>query len=585
MIEVDLGANAPVAFTGLRSALRTLQQLHPQVVQQRASQHAAEWNALFPGAVEGAPSLMDLALTPSERRLHRESEQTFWVLNFGARVILDVIAASGRSLHFKNVGAADLPSLRAVMRAVEWGRIHKLEDRIHTSGWEAQPRLGAEVFAAKRRSYLEVAARRMKVSLQPASSAALRPLGALEAPVDDEGRYLAAVLDERSDAATRIAAAVLAIRACFFSTNYEGAYLASELGLKLLRDPVSPASVLAAWDALDTKFTTPAIEIDRQSLGDQEELKALFHRCLGVLHAFTGSHDASMASFAVGIECQIPPEGKAHLRMFRGLLSIKRMGELPTARREIEQGLAELEGRPGQMPTLHEGWLRNVYALTFFQEKRLDEALKQEALAMKCVGDLHDASATHLKINLISNISVVQETAKRFGDAITTWRKYEKISGNWGANFSKHHRYRLGGLTLRSGDLEGARGWYQEAYQAAEQLGDALHRQFIAAEQGRAALDAGNQEEAQQWFARALDHALVIGDPLTVAQSLAGQQLAIGGSDFAEAKRVAACSTTLEKDTAKLLAALEKGGEELKAVLPPPRTKLNRPFDLVNLTD
>ena len=37
---------------------------------------------------------------------------------------------------------------------------------------------------------------------------------------------------------------------------------------------------------------------------------------------------------------------------------------------------------------------------------------------MKCVGDLHDPSATHLKINLISNVSVLQEAAQavRGGD-------------------------------------------------------------------------------------------------------------------------------------------------------------------------
>ncbi len=582
-LEVDLGVGCPVAFTGLRRLLRALQEQSPSLVKERAARHPAEWNELFPGDYQGAPSLMDLALTPSERRLHRESEQTFWVLNFAARLILDVLAGSGRPLHLTHLGEADLPTVRAVMRAVEWGRIDGLDRLITTSGWELQPRLVADLFAPKRRAYLESAAKRMKVPLGPAGPVGLadRPL---EAPVDGEGRFLHAVLDEAGSAERRVAAAVLAIRSCFFSTNYEGATLAAERALGLLRQPVSAQGVFAAWEELDTKLTTPAIEIDRESLGGQEELKALFHRCLGVLHAFTGSHDSSMASFAAGLDCDIPPEGKAHLRMFRGLLSIKRMGELPNARREVEQGLAELKDRPGAMPTLHEGWLRNVYALTYFQEKNLEDALKQEVLAMKCVGDLHDASATHLKINLISNISVVQETAKRFNDAVATWRRYEKFSQNWGDNFSKHHRYRLGGLTLRGGDVEGGRSWYEQAYQSAEKLGDALHRQFIAAEQGRASLDERKPEVAQEWFVRAVDHAQQIGDPLQIAQSLAGLELSRGGKDFSEPARIAQLTSTDPAGAQRLLAALEKGGEDLQAALPPPRTKLNRPFDLVNLT-
>ncbi len=551
-----------------------------------ARAHAPEWNRLFPGAVAGAPDLSDLALSPSERRLHRESEQVFWILNFGAKAVLGALRATGKSLVVRNVGECDLVSLRALMRAEEWARLEGLEGRIELRDWAARRRCFAEGFEARRRQYLETLRARMRIG----SADTAGVLGAsrtLEAPVDLEGRYLLEVADESATPARRIAAAILAIRACFFSTNYEGATFAAETGLRqvdLAGAALRPEAVADAWDALDTGFTTPAIEVDKASLGSPEELRALFFRSLGVVGVFTGQHDEAMATFGKGLALKLPPEGYAHLHMFRALMLIKRLGQLPVARQEIESGLAHLAGRGTPFASLHEGWLRNVFALVHYSSKALEPALAEEKKAMACVGDLHDASATHLKINLISNVSVVQETAKRYADSITTWRRFEKISANWGVNFSKHHRYRLAGLLLLSGDKEQAVANYRSAYESAEQLGDGLHRQVIAAEQGRLALDEGRKEEAVRWYERATEHARDLGEPFALAESLAGRAIARGESDFSEALRCAAATSTFPDARTKLLAALEgKDPQAIAQVLPKPRTKLNRPFDLVNL--
>jgi tetratricopeptide (TPR) repeat protein len=270
--------------------------------------------------------------------------------------------------------------------------------------------------------------------------------------------------------------------------------------------------------------------------------------------------------------------------MFRSLTLIKRLGNLDKARAEIEDGLKGLEGRESPQRFLHEAWLRNVYALTYFQDKQLDQALIQEKLAMKCVGELHDPSATHLKINLISNLSVIQETRKQFADAIVTWRRFEKISASWGENFFKHHAYRLAALQLLGGDKASAVQGFSQAYSSAESLGDAFHRQVISAELGRVLLDEGDRAGAETWFRRAEEGAREIGDPLRLAESLAGQAVATGSSDWTEARRLVGESTTYPTEAGRLSQALASGDPtKVQSVLPRPRTKLNRPFDLVNL--
>lgn len=586
-LEVDAGLGLPVAFGGLRKVLAALGAVAPQAMEAAAAKHPAVWNRLFPGTVQDAPDLSDLALSPSERRLHRESEQTFWILNVAARTLLDGLREASRPLVICNAGESDLVSLRGVMRAVEWARMEGLSGQLVLTGWDRRSPRASERFAERRLKHLETIRQRMRASPEGSAdeAAALRPP---EPPVDREGMYLLAAVDPDLPPERRIAAAILAMRACFFSTNYEGAMLAADHGLALLEQAkatLSPAAVAEAWSQLeDTAFVSPAIEVDHTSLGDAEELRALLWRQVGVVHAFTGDFEEALRSFLLGAECKLSPERHAQMRMFRALTLIKRVGAIPQARAEIEAGLQGMANRGGESSSLHEGWLRNVYALTYFQEKKLEAALEQEKLALKCVGELHDPSATHLKINLISNVSVLQETGKRYADAITTWRRFERISANWGANFTKHHSYRLAGLQLKAGGPEEAVRGYSEAFASAELLGDAFHRQAIALELGRHFFDRKDLTEAERWFNQAEAASREVGDPLRLAQSLAGKALLGGKPDFRQAQHLAEQTTSYPTEAPPLIEALASGdAERVAEVLPAPRTKLNRPFDLVNL--
>ncbi|XXF76939.1 tetratricopeptide repeat protein [Myxococcaceae bacterium GXIMD 01537] len=586
-VEVDAAVSLPVAFAGLRKVLQALAAHAPEVMKDAARRRPAEWNRLFPGSVAGVADLADLALTPSERRLHRESEQVLWVLNVAARAVLDALRESGRTLVVRRAGACDLVSLRGLMRAVECSRLEPGPCPIVFSGWGWRGVNAARLFEQRRRGALLVLRERMRLESFDLTEGGTHE-GALEPALDPEGAYLRCVVDGGLSAERRVAAALLAVRACFFSSNYEGTLLAAEQGLRLLDASgasFSPGRVESEWDSLDApEHATPAVEIDRGSLGEVPVLRALLLRSIGVVQVYTGEHDAAMESFGRGLECRVGPEGLGQLRMFRALTRIKRMGQVALAREELEAGLSPLEGRDAPDTRLQEGWLRNVLALTCFQEKKLEAALEEEKRAMRCVRDLHDPSATHLKINLISNVSVLQETARQLDDAITTWRRFERISSQWGTNFLKHHRYRLGGLQLGAGQREEAGASYAEAYTSAATLGDHYHQQSIAAELGRLHLDEGRHEEARQWFQRALDSAREVGEPLRVAESLAGAALAAGQAEFGEALRAASADSTHPAVARKLAEALARGdGAATQALLPGPRSKLNRPFDLVNL--
>ena len=188
------------------------------------------------------------------------------------------------------------------------------------------------------------------------------------------------------------------------------------------------------------------------------------------------------------------------------------------------------------------------------------------------------------KINLISNVSVVQESAKRYEDALTTWRRYEAISEKWGENFSKHYRYRLAGLEHLAGQREAAVRDYESAYASATRLQDSFHCQFIAAGLGQLHLES-DPNTSGEWFVKALGHAGEMGEPLKLAQSQLGVALAGASTDFGPVLTSLEADSTWPKEVGQLRSVLEVGDVSgIAGSLPRPKSKLNRPFDAVNLT-
>jgi len=584
-LELDIGLAVPTAFGGLRRLVQGLQ-ASAQVpsLENLARNNPSVWNRLFPKTFPDAPDLSQLALSPSERRLHRESEQTFWMLNFGAQVVLAALKEARRPLVLRHAGQCDLVSLRALMRAAEWSRPLGLSGKCVLTEWNPSKHpMRSHLFESTREGYRASLLERMRAVVQPGECQAITPEA--DPALDVEQDVLQRVMDERLPLDERIAAAVVAIKATFFTTNYEGAMLACETGLSLLdRGTVKPSVVQERFKALDT-FETPAIEISAGQLSTVKEIRAVLLRSVGVVRSFTGNHDEALATFAQGLEQAETPVTHATLRMYRALTLIKKMGQAAAARGELDVALEGLQTDKSAEAQLESGWLRNVRALTYFSEKQFAPALEDEKRAIAAVGSLHDLSATHLKINLISNVSVLQEASKKFEEALKTWHRFDAISGAWGEPFFKHHRYRSAGLNLAAGNTDVAKTLYVEAYENAVKLKDSYHRQVISSELGRLFWDEGRKDDALHWYGQAVQEATALGDPFRQAESLLGQAVAMGTRNYAQASELARHTTTYPKEAARLMkAAATEDAASISAVLPSPKSKLNRPFDLVNLS-
>ena len=585
-IEVDLGSELVVAMTGIRRVLAALRSEAPEVVARTAARRAIEWSELFPSDPPPAVTIWDVANSPSERRLHRESEQVFRVLQAASEALVEAVARLERPLVLRNCGAGDVVSLRGIMRAAERSRCAGVAGPILCGEWEAAATEGS--MGSRKQGQLDRLRERMGATLEgdPGRPAAGRSAGSAEDVDRPERRHLRVLADDARPAADRLAAGLLAIRSCFFSTNYEGSLFACDGALRLLGEhpDVRAEDVASAFVAIDDGVGTPAIEIDAEAVdGPTADLEALLWRSVGVNLSLMGDQVAGMEAFERALAAGPSPLAEATLRMYVGLLLSKRMSRVDDAVGELRRGLELVEGDTSARASVAEGWLRNVVALTHFKRRQLREAYEEEVRALRRVADHHDPSSTHLKINVISNLSVLQETAGRRAEALRVWRRFMEISSDWGPNFIKHYSYREGGLNLGNGDEAAAQASYQRSFDGAAATDDAFHRSAIASELGGHYLAGGRREEAARWFGEALDCARELGDPYRLGQAMAGVALATGG-ELDAASRMLTQATSCAEPAAKLASAIDIGdAAAIVATMPRPGTKLNRPFDLVNV--
>jgi tetratricopeptide (TPR) repeat protein len=585
-LEIDLGSDVAVAMTGLRRIVASLRSETPEVVDRVAARHAIEWAELFPSDQPPAVTLWDVANSPSERRLHRESEQVFRVLQAGGRALVDAMTELERPLVLRNCGTGDVVSLRGVMRAVERSRSSGATGVIVCGEWEAPAPAGS--MGDRKQGQLDRLRERMGANLEDESSpaGAARPATPIDAVESPERHHLRVLTDPERPAADRVASALLAIRSCFFSTNYEGSLFACDHALELLRErpEVAAEDVASAFTALDDGVGTPAIEIAAETIdGPRVDLEALLWRSIGVNFSLMGDQAAGMEMFERALAARPSRLAEATLRMYVGLLLSKRMSRVEDAVDELCRGLTLVETDTSPRASVVEGWLRNVVALTYFKRSQLRDAYEEEVRALRKVAQHHDPSATHLKINVISNLSVLQETAGRCAEALKVWRRFMEISSEWGPNFIKHYSYREGGLHLANGDEAAALASYQRSFDSAAATDDAFHRTAIAVEIGTHHLAGGRREEAARWFADALACGQELGDPYRIGQAMAGLALATGEPP-GPAARMLALSTTYPEPARALASAIEgRDDTAVAAALPRPITKLNRPFNLVNL--
>ena len=591
-MDVDIRAGRSAAFAGLTRALDQVADAGADfgALPQR---YPAEWGVLRPPHTDGAspPSLAAVALSASERRLHRECERTFRVLAVAAMALCRASQSLDTTLFLRGAALTDLVSLRGLIRAVEYARatgVGRLRVEPPT-GWEAAESPEAD-YRAERARCLSL----IGLDIDPARLPTLPP-GPRRAPVRaaarEEDTLFTTALDASLDPVARISSAMSYCRLAFYVSNWEGMAAVAAACLPAAESLSGRQVAAIAAEVADRHPVggeNQAIEFEPAILRTAADARAFLLKTLGIQATFRGRQDDAVRHFRAMRETSeaLSPELRAQSHLYAALTLTKRHSDLPGATAEVDAGLEALRPAPREADSIRRerGWLHNLKALTLFSAKDMTGALAHEKRALGCLAGLEDASSVHLRVNLVSNISVLQERAGKPEKALDTWERFNRGPGTDDPKFLKHHAYRAGGLRLRCGDAEGAGQELETSLGHCARLADDFHEAEVALELGTLLLRAGHRAQAAERFARAAEATERLGDPYRMALARTAVAVAGGTRPGAQVARLARASRTHAAPATRLAEAVECGAaaDELRALLPAARTKLNRPFDLVN---
>lgn len=587
-VLVDVNTGPAASYTGLRAGISALRTEGADFTG-LAARHPSEWAELFPAeTAPGTAPLEEIALAPSERRLHRESEQVYRVLTVAATALCAGSAQLGRPLLFRGMGGTDLSSLRGFMRAFEHAQLVKGAELLLDSPTSVREPLGR--YADYRRERVRCL-RRMGL---PVTEDDLVPdLGTAAdsgfVPVSEEGELFLRARDAESSAVDRVAAALAYCRRAFFSANWEGMAVVADEAIGLLAGiPESEVPGLLARAEREEELVH-AIEFETAILRGTADVRGFLLKVLGIQAGFRGDQDTAIACFRAIREdaAGLSPELRAQSHLYSALTLSKRKNRLAEAVAEVEQGFEVVAERPGETESVRRerGWLHNLRGLTLFAERRLGAAFEHEKQALACMAGLTDASAAHLRINLYSNISVLQEKAGKHASALATWEKFKQATGSSNAGFRKHHAYRSAGLRLLVGERDAALEDLDTTLVNAAELGDLFHETEVRLELGMLHASGGDATTGAEQYERAESAARLLGDPYRIALAQAGRVMTTGSVAAAGSVAAMAPLSLTRPGEADALAKAVAEGADLQGLLPRPRTKLNRPFDLINFQD
>jgi len=602
-VRVVLPSSPLMGLDTARLITEAMVKADPALVSETAAQRPAEWNVLFRGSFPGAEPLSALASTCSERRLHAESEQVMRVLDVAGLLVARLAAERPVELVIGNASRIDLPSLRGLLRIAERGRAGGAGVRVILggirAGYAGDPlRHGEDPEAARIRSIVwEAFWRRCAECAEPPVSAADAAdaadaagggiASAAELPASFERDFFRQAC-AGGTAEERLAGSLLAMRAAFFSTSHDGGLTAAGQALRELTgrhiDTARVRELLAEAPRTDDPAS---IGIGPDDIADAGAVRSLVHRYRGMTCAFVLDYRTALAELSAAVAASEIPWVRARARLLRALLHIKRIGDVDAGMRDVAEGLDELSAGSDPVSAVEAAWLHNVRALGHVQRRDLTAARSDERAAVRLVGRLHTTDATHLKVNLVSNLSVLAEYSADLAGALATWQRFTAYSTVWSDAFAKHHAYREGGLHARAGRAREAEPLLARSHGHAVATGDLFYAMAIAAEIGSLLLDHGDRQAASRWYATSARHAAEFGDPYQQSVAEAGVSICSGGLSPQEAARLAAAAAAAVGYPAaarEFAAAIGSGDPaEVLSLLPRVRTKLNRPFSPVRL--
>ncbi|MBO3738109.1 tetratricopeptide repeat protein [Actinoplanes flavus] len=580
-IEIPCADGGGEPFRPLRGVIeRILPIVHAEAID-LTRQLGAEIVAVHPrlaASFEITPvhTLDEIANTPSERRSHRESERSFRIVNGLARLLhgaLDQcpslksgpIVLSWPSLH-----TADVGTLLAFRRLSRWA--NQAGSRLvlvasadpHHGPDVPEPAVPAELadcfsWREQHRRLLTGVLRQSLAETLPiedaAPSPAERTVPAKAEPGDFQlvRRSLEAFAAGRAEEGSALAMRAMAPAA--FALDYATVLLlcAHVVAVADNGEPFDQGAFDAAWQASAEAAHHPALEFAVQQPHTREELAGAAWRAAGFANSCLGSHETALRCYHQAARLARGHQQQAQALMYLGLITGKRLHRIDEAEAHIRAGIAEVTGDDVDVVgVLERCWLLNVNALMAYSGGRFKDAMRMAREAWATVRPIQSSEATHLKVNLVSNISVLYEKAGQPAEAVKVWEKFRALLGRANALFAKHYHFREAGLRLAAGQLDEALEAYQASFDQCEATTDPFHAQIVAEACAHVEFKKGAVAEAISWYERAVDAAWTVGDH----------------------ERLPSMQATL--------AGLVDGSGSLDAV---PPTKLNRPFDLVNVAN
>jgi NADPH-dependent FMN reductase len=178
--------------------------------------------------------------------------------------------------------------------------------------------------------------------------------------------------------------------------------------------------------------------------------------------------------------------------------------------------------------------------------------------------------------------TVAYHAGGSYPQARATWERFRDSVFEQDAKFVKHHAYRAGGLRIKAGDEAGGVAELGESLRRCVELADDFHECEIAIELGTLLLRRGDATAAARHYDQGAAAATRLGDPYRMAVAEIGRA-ATARPRRAPATDVLGSASACLVQPERMHALIEgcQSGTDLMSLLPSPRTKLNRPFDLV----
>jgi tetratricopeptide (TPR) repeat protein len=347
---------------------------------------------------------------------------------------------------------------------------------------------------------------------------------------------------------------------------------------------------------LTASDTYAALEFSVAGMRRRRDLLLTVWKATALVHTFLDQHQLALECYEHALGLADTPAMRAQLYMYLGLIAGKRLHRSQQAQDYLARGFQAIADVSDADAALERGWLLNVSALMAYQAGQHADAMRMVQEALTHLRPFHHSEATHLKINVVSNISVLLEDSGRLEQSLATWGIFRSFLGAATEIFAKHYQYREGGLRLKAGQPVDAQAAFLASHAQAAAIGDSFHMEVAARACGYASHALGEMEEAERWYAASVAVCEQIGNYPQLPKSLLAQALCayeVGDPQHARVL-VEQAETLAQRLEVPLPAArlaqlgLQTGApgalaDWATAVLESPGSKLNRPFSLTNL--